>query len=65
MTHLTIIGAGNMGRGIAHVAARGGNTVTIIDRNPSDAQTLAAEVQAAFPSATVQAATLGQPLTSG
>lgn len=64
MTHLTIIGAGNMGRGIAHVAARGGNTVTIIDRNPSDAQTLAAEVQAAFPSATVQAATLDQPLTS-
>ncbi|GGL94628.1 hypothetical protein GCM10010840_35820 [Deinococcus aerolatus] len=49
MTHLTVIGAGNMGRGIAHVAARGGNTITIIDRNPSDAQTLAAEVQAASP----------------
>ena len=32
MTHLTIIGAGSMGRGIAHVAARGGNTITVIDR---------------------------------
>lgn len=59
---LTIIGAGNMGKGIAHVAARGGHTVTIIDRNPDDARTLADEVQAANPRATVQASTLDGPL---
>ena len=29
---VTVIGAGNMGRGLAHVLARGGHSVTIVDR---------------------------------
>ena len=31
---ITIIGAGNMGRGIGTRAVAGGNEVEIIDRNP-------------------------------
>lgn len=38
---ITIIGAGNMGRGIATRAVAGGNEVGIIDRNPEDARDLA------------------------
>lgn len=52
-TTITIIGAGNMGKGIAHVAARGGNAVTIVDRSTDDAHALAAEVQAANAGAAV------------
>jgi predicted dinucleotide-binding enzyme len=62
MTNLTIIGAGNMGKGIASVAARGGHNVTIIDRNAEDARTLASEMQAANPGATVQSCALDGPL---
>ena len=61
-TTITIIGAGNMGRGIAHVAARGGNAVTVIDRNPDDAATVSREVQGAYPQASVRPGTLDQPL---
>lgn len=61
-TTLTIIGAGNMGKGIAHVAARGGAAVTIIDRNANDARTLAEEVQAANLGATVQPGKIDGPL---
>lgn len=41
---ITIIGAGNMGRGIGTVAVRGGHTVTIIDRDSEEAQNLASEL---------------------
>lgn len=41
---VTIIGAGNMGRGIGMRAVAGGNEVEIIDRNPEDARTLADEL---------------------
>lgn len=41
---ITIIGAGNMGRGIGMRAVAGGHSVEVIDRNPEDAQTLAAEL---------------------
>jgi predicted dinucleotide-binding enzyme len=41
---ITIIGAGNMGRGIGTRAVAGGHEVQIIDRNPEDAQTLAGEL---------------------
>lgn len=41
---VTIIGAGNMGRGIGIRAVAGGNEVEVVDRNPEDAQTLAAEL---------------------
>jgi 8-hydroxy-5-deazaflavin:NADPH oxidoreductase len=41
---ITIIGAGNMGRGIGMRAVAGGHSVEVIDRNPEDAEALAAEL---------------------
>jgi 8-hydroxy-5-deazaflavin:NADPH oxidoreductase len=41
---VTIIGAGNMGRGIGKRAVAGGNEVEIVDRNPEDARALADEL---------------------
>jgi 8-hydroxy-5-deazaflavin:NADPH oxidoreductase len=41
---VTIIGAGNMGRGIGMRAVAGGNEVEIVDRNPEDARSLADEL---------------------
>jgi 8-hydroxy-5-deazaflavin:NADPH oxidoreductase len=41
---ITIIGAGNMGRGIGMRAVAGGHDVEVIDRNPEDAQALAGEL---------------------
>jgi predicted dinucleotide-binding enzyme len=41
---ITIIGAGNMGRGIGTRAVAGGHELQIIDRNPEDAQALADEL---------------------
>lgn len=41
---ITIIGAGNMGRGIASRAVAGGNEVELVDRNPEDARSLADEL---------------------
>ncbi|WP_216320458.1 NADPH-dependent F420 reductase [Deinococcus aestuarii] len=60
--NVTIIGTGNMGRGLAHTLARGGHTVTLHDRQLEKAEALAQEVRAALPGATVQAGTLGEPL---
>lgn len=40
-----VIGAGNMGRGIGHVLARGGHSVTIVDRDPEEAERLAEELR--------------------
>ncbi len=41
---VSIIGAGNMGRAIGTVAVAGGHDVEIVDRDPSDARTLANEL---------------------
>ncbi len=41
---VTIVGAGNMGRGIGTRAVAGGHEVEIVDRNPEDAQALAEEL---------------------
>lgn len=41
---VTIIGAGNMGRGIGTRAVAGGHEVEIVDREPADAQKLAEEL---------------------
>jgi 8-hydroxy-5-deazaflavin:NADPH oxidoreductase len=41
---ITIIGAGNMGRGIGMRAVAGGHEVEIIDRNPEDGRVLADEL---------------------
>jgi 8-hydroxy-5-deazaflavin:NADPH oxidoreductase len=41
---VTIVGAGNMGRGIGTRVVAGGNQVEIVDRDPTDAQKLADEL---------------------
>jgi 8-hydroxy-5-deazaflavin:NADPH oxidoreductase len=41
---VTIVGAGNMGRGIGMRAVAGGNEVEIVDGNPEDARLLAEEL---------------------
>jgi NADPH-dependent F420 reductase len=43
--NITIIGAGNMGRGIGTRAAAGGHSVTFVDANPNTAQQVAEEVK--------------------
>ena len=54
---VTIIGAGNMGRGVGHALVRGGHSVTIVDRDPEEASRLAEELRgAARGGATVEAA---------
>ena len=61
--NVTIIGAGNMGRGIGHVLMRGGHSATIVDRDPEEAEQLAEELRgAAEGSATVDVAEPGAAL---
>src|SRR3712207_3318209 len=61
--HVTIIGAGNMGRGIGHRIVAGGHSVTIVDRDPEEAGKLAEELRGvAEGGATVEAAEPGAEL---
>ena len=62
--NVTIIGAGNMGRGIGHVLMRGGHSVTIVDRDlEEEGEQLAEELRsAAEGGATVEAAEPGAEL---
>ena len=61
--NVTIIGAGNMGRGIGHILMRGGHSATIVDRDPDQAEQLAEELRGAARSgATVEAAEPGAEL---
>lgn len=61
----TIIGAGNMGRGIATRLLSGGNSVTILDRDNGEAQKLAGELKSsAKGNASVRAAEMGSPINS-
>jgi 8-hydroxy-5-deazaflavin:NADPH oxidoreductase len=55
---ITIIGTGNMGRGIATRALAGGNTVTLLGTEAEKAQALAAEL-----SGNVRAGTVGDPIS--
>lgn len=41
---VTIIGAGNMGRGIGTRAVSGGHAVQVVDRDPSEAEALAEQL---------------------
>ena len=62
--HVTIIGAGNMGRGIGHRIVAGGHSVTIVDRDPEEAEQLMEELRGAAEGggATVEAAEPGAEL---
>jgi 8-hydroxy-5-deazaflavin:NADPH oxidoreductase len=61
--NVTIIGAGNMGRGIGHRLVAGGHDVTVVDRDPEEAGRLAEELRgAAQGGATVEAAGPGAQL---
>lgn len=42
---ITIIGAGNMGRGIGYRLVAGGNAVTVVDINPESSEALAKELR--------------------
>jgi NADPH-dependent F420 reductase len=58
--NVTIIGAGNMGRGIGTRAAAGGHSVTFVDANPEVAEKAAADVKNAIKNgARVSASSLG------
>jgi NADPH-dependent F420 reductase len=58
--NVTIIGSGNMGRGIGTRAVAGGHSVTFVDANPEVAEKTAADVKASAKNgATVSTASLG------
>jgi len=58
--NVTIIGSGNMGRGIGTRAVAGGHSVTFVDANPEVADKAAADVKASAKNgATVSTASLG------
>jgi predicted dinucleotide-binding enzyme len=57
--NVTIIGTGNMARGIATRALAGGHTVTLLGHEPGKADTLASEL-----SGNVRTGTVGDPLDS-
>jgi 8-hydroxy-5-deazaflavin:NADPH oxidoreductase len=60
---VTVIGAGNMGRGIGHRLVAGGHSVTVVDRDPEEAGRLAEELRgAAQGGATVEASGPGAEL---
>ena len=61
--NVTIIGAGNMGRGIATRLLSGGHSVTLIDQNEAQATELAKQLQASVKGgATVSTAPSGSAL---
>lgn len=60
---VTVIGAGNMGRGIGHRLVAGGHDVVVVDRDPEEGERLAEELRsAAQGSTTVEAAGPGAAL---
>jgi predicted dinucleotide-binding enzyme len=60
---VTLLGSGNMARAIATRMLAGGNSVTLLDRDPGKAQALAQELGTqAKQGVKVQAAGLGSPL---
>ena len=59
--NVTIIGAGNMGRGIGTRLVAGGHSVTFVDANPETAEKTASEVKATAPKdGKVSTASLGE-----
>lgn len=63
--NFTIIGAGNMGRGIATRLLSGGNAVVIVDRDNNEAKKLAEALSAtAKGNASASAAVMGSPINT-
>lgn len=60
--NITIVGAGNMGRGIASRLAAGGHTVTFVSRDPARAEAVAADLRAVRPEAEVKVGSLADGL---
>src|SRR5262245_50076418 len=61
--NITIIGTGNMARGIGTRALAGGNNVTLVGHTPGKAEDLSGELQGAATSgASVRAASSGAPI---
>lgn len=60
--NVTIVGTGNMGRGIATRLAAGGHAVTFVSRDPAAAEAVAAEIRNAKPAATVKVAATAEGL---
>lgn len=60
--NVTIIGAGNMGRGIAGRIAAGGHAVTIIDAAPGKADRLATELRAAPLRGAIRSSAVDRPV---
>jgi NADPH-dependent F420 reductase len=60
--NITIVGAGNMGRGIASRLAAGGHAVTFVSSDPAKAESVAAEIRAARPDAEVSVASHAEGL---
>jgi NADPH-dependent F420 reductase len=57
--NVTIIGAGNMGRGIGTRAAAGGHSVTFVDANPETAQQAVDNVKQSAKNGKISSASLG------
>jgi 8-hydroxy-5-deazaflavin:NADPH oxidoreductase len=63
MTHVSIIGNGNLGRAISGIVTAGGNTVEVFGRD--DTKPAAAEIAAALPQSRVlKALNTRQPCSS-
>lgn len=60
---VTIIGAGNMGRGIGTRLVAGGNDVTIFDNDPDQAEQLAEELRSSSGEGSAKARAPGDPLS--
>jgi NADPH-dependent F420 reductase len=60
--NITIIGAGNMGRGIATRLAAGGHAVTFVSNDPAKAEAVAAELRTGRADARVNVASLAEGL---
>lgn len=62
--NVTIVGAGNMGRGIATRLAAGGHAVALVGRTEDQAGAVAAELRASRPGASVTGVSLDDGLAS-
>jgi 8-hydroxy-5-deazaflavin:NADPH oxidoreductase len=60
---VTIIGAGNMGRGIGTRLVAGGNKVTVLDNDPEQAKRLAEELEAAATDGTAEGGAAGEKIS--